>query len=102
MNTKFTNVEKSFFEKSNLNQPNTKIPYIQVDNIPDLGLLTSLRFLEWIIENPEGVISLPTGKTPEYFIKWTQCLVFLKELTVEDFLNTARTLEESIEGSLIK
>ena len=162
MNTKFTNVEKSFFEKSKLNQPKTKIPYIQVDNIPDLGLLTSLRFLEWIIENPEGVISLPTGKTPEYFIKWTQyilsnwgknevekictengldgpfCdltqkiwveqhrtmelilgkdfwyqnedphfrathgLVFLKELTVEDFLNTSRTLEESIEGSLVK
>ena len=45
MNTKFTNVEKSFFEKSKLNQPKTKIPYIQVDNIPDLGLLTSLRFL---------------------------------------------------------
>ncbi|MCH7887179.1 MAG: hypothetical protein IIA58_04385 [Candidatus Marinimicrobia bacterium] len=22
-----------------------------------------------MIENPEGVISLPTGKTPEYFIK---------------------------------
>ena len=75
MNTKFTNVEKSFFEKSKLNQPNTKIPYIQVDNIPDLGLLTSLRFLEWIIENPEGVISLPTGKTPEYFIKWTQYIL---------------------------
>ena len=32
----------------------------------------------------------------------THGLVFLKELTVEDFLNTARTLEESIEGSLIK
>ena len=75
MNTKFTNVEKSFFEKSKLNQPKTKIPYIQVDNIPDLGLLTSLRFLEWIIENPEGVISLPTGKTPEYFIKWTQYIL---------------------------
>ncbi|MED5266216.1 MAG: glucosamine-6-phosphate isomerase, partial [Candidatus Neomarinimicrobiota bacterium] len=75
MNTKFTNVEKSFFEKSKLNQSNTKIPYIQVDNIPDLGLLTSLRFLEWIIENPEGVISLPTGKTPEYFIKWTQYIL---------------------------
>jgi glucosamine-6-phosphate deaminase len=31
-----------------------------------------LRFLEWVSENPEGVISLPTGKTPEYFIKWTK------------------------------
>jgi len=27
--------------------------------------------LEWIELNPEGVIALPTGKTPEYFIKWT-------------------------------
>ena len=31
-----------------------------------------MRFLEWVSENPEGVISLPTGKTPEYFIKWVQ------------------------------
>jgi len=42
-----------------------------VDNFPDLGKLTALRFLEWIQMNPGGVISLPTGKTPEYFIKWT-------------------------------
>ncbi|MBC8346441.1 MAG: glucosamine-6-phosphate isomerase [Candidatus Marinimicrobia bacterium] len=42
-----------------------------VDNFPQLGLLTSLRFLEWVNDNPEGVISLPTGKTPEHFIKWT-------------------------------
>ena len=41
-------------------------------DFPSLGLLTSLRFLEWVYENPEGVVSLPTGKTPEYFIKWTK------------------------------
>ncbi|MFQ6614374.1 MAG: glucosamine-6-phosphate isomerase, partial [Fidelibacterota bacterium] len=29
---------------------------------------------EWSAHNPEGVISLPTGKTPEYFIKWVQYL----------------------------
>ena len=75
MKTKFTNVEHAFFTKSNLNLPTTKIPYIQVDNIPDLGLLTSLRFLEWVLDNPKGVISLPTGKTPEYFIKWTQYIL---------------------------
>ena len=46
-----------------------------VQNFPNLGLLTSLRFLEWVAENPEGVISLPTGKTPEYFIKWTNRLL---------------------------
>ena len=75
MKAKFSNVEKSFFSKSHLNKPKTKIPFIQVDNIPDLGLLTSLRFLEWTLKNPQGVISLPTGKTPEYFIKWTQYIL---------------------------
>ena len=35
-------------------------------------MLAALRFLEWVAENPNGVISLPTGKTPEYFIKWTK------------------------------
>ncbi len=53
----------------------TRIPYILVENFPKLGLLTSLRFLEWVLENPEGVISLPTGKTPEYFIKYTEFLL---------------------------
>lgn len=64
-------VEQSFFDRSGRSEYSTKIPYIIVQNFPDLGLLTSLRFLEWVSENPDGVISLPTGKTPEYFIKWT-------------------------------
>jgi glucosamine-6-phosphate deaminase len=68
-------VEQSFFESSGRGAHSTKIPYIVVQNFPDLGLLTSLRFLEWVAENPEGVISLPTGKTPEYFIKWTNKLL---------------------------
>jgi glucosamine-6-phosphate deaminase len=46
-----------------------KIGVIVVKSFPDLGRLTALRFLEWVQSNPEGVISLPTGKTPEYFIK---------------------------------
>jgi glucosamine-6-phosphate deaminase len=50
--------------------PVEKIPVIQVDSFPELGKLTALRFIEWVIENPDGVISLPTGKTPEHFIKW--------------------------------
>ncbi|MCB9867621.1 MAG: glucosamine-6-phosphate deaminase [Phycisphaerales bacterium] len=50
--------------------PREKIPAIVVDNFPNLGRLTALRFLEWVNTNPEGVISLPTGKTPEYFIKY--------------------------------
>ena len=73
MNTKgLSKVEQSFFVRSGRKDYSTKLPYIIVQNFPDLGLLTSLRFLEWLAENPEGVISLPTGKTPEYFIKWTQ------------------------------
>ena len=64
-------VEKVFIERSKY-ESTTKIPYVVVDTLPKLGLLTSLRFLEWVSINPEGVISLPTGKTPEYFIKWTQ------------------------------
>ena len=68
-------VEKIFCEKQVIKDQTTKIPYILIDNFPDLGLIVSLRFLEWVIENPEGVISLPTGKTPEYFIKWTHYLL---------------------------
>lgn len=45
---------------------------IITDNYVSLGQLTALRFLEWVCENPGGVIALPTGKTPEFFIKWTQ------------------------------
>jgi len=65
-------VEKYFYEKQDNKSLTTKTPYIRVENFPKLGLLTSLRFLEWVSENPNGVISLPTGKTPEHFIKWTQ------------------------------
>lgn len=71
----FTNVERSFIEKSGLKEFSTTIPYIVVDNFPKLGLITSMRFLEWVSENPEGVISLPTGKTPEFFIKWTDYIL---------------------------
>ncbi|MCP4314248.1 MAG: glucosamine-6-phosphate isomerase [Bacteroidetes bacterium] len=68
-------VEHSFFELSGSPEINTNVPYIVVDNFPLMGLLTALRFLEWASENPRGVISLPTGKTPEYFIKWTSHLM---------------------------
>jgi len=68
-------VEQSFFVSSGRDIYSTKVPYIVVQNFPDLGLLTSLRFLEWVSENPGGIISLPTGKTPEYFIKWTNKLL---------------------------
>ncbi len=52
--------------------PTEKIPCIVVDNFPMLGKITALCFIEWVKENPGGVISLPTGKTPEFFIKWAK------------------------------
>ena len=52
--------------------PTERIPSIVVENFPALGRLTAARFLEWVLENPEGVISLPTGNTPEHFIRYTQ------------------------------
>ncbi|MDF1549419.1 MAG: hypothetical protein P1P88_16460, partial [Bacteroidales bacterium] len=70
-----SNVEKYFHKRSGIHNMSTKIPYICVDNFPNLGLITALRFLEWVHENPQGVISLPTGKTPEFFIKWTSFLL---------------------------
>lgn len=45
---------------------------LTVDNYIVLGQLTALRFIEWTGLNPGGVIALPTGKTPEFFIKWLQ------------------------------
>ena len=75
MEIKFSQVEKAFLKKAGNYEMTTRIPYILVENFPKLGLMTSLRFLEWVLENPEGVISLPTGKTPEYFIKYTEFLL---------------------------
>ncbi len=49
-----------------------KIPVIVVDNYVELGQLTALRFLEWVSLNRGGLIALPTGKTPEFFIRWVQ------------------------------
>ncbi len=67
----FSSVEKVFFDASGMETMQSRMPYVIVDNFPLLGLFTALRFIEWIAENPNGVISLPTGKTPEHFIKWT-------------------------------
>jgi glucosamine-6-phosphate deaminase len=74
-NYPLSEVEKAFLKESGVEKISTLIPYLTVDNFPKLGLITACRFLEWAAENPNGVISLPTGKTPEYFIKWTQFLL---------------------------
>ena len=52
--------------------PMEKIGLVIVNNFPLLGKLTALRFLEWVQANPGGVVSLPTGKTPEHFIHWVR------------------------------
>ena len=75
MATIFSQVEKAFLKKAGNYEMTSRIPYILVENFPKLGLMTALRFLEWVLENPEGVISLPTGKTPEFFIKHTEFLL---------------------------
>merc|ERR1719230_1784607 len=68
-------VEKRLVEVSSFNAryaPKEKINAVVVENFPMLGKASAFRFLEWAQENPEGVCSLPTGKTPEYFIKWVK------------------------------
>ena len=55
--------------------PTEKIGTIIVDNFPALGQLTAMRFLEWAQQNEGWTISLPTGKTPEHFIKWVNYLL---------------------------
>ena len=70
--------------------PDEKIPVVTVSNFPALGRLVAMRFLEWVQKNPGGVISLPTGKTPEHFIKWVQRL-----LSTWDTPETRTILEES-------
>src|SRR4030067_337013 len=74
----FSKVEQYYLEKSERElcyKSTEKIPVIQVSNFPELGKLTALRFIEWVLQNPDGVISLPTGKTPEHFIKWVANII---------------------------
>ena len=71
----FSSVESAFRKDSGIRNSYSRMPYISLDNFPQLGKITALRFLEWVSENPNGVISLPTGKTPEFFIKWTLFLL---------------------------
>jgi glucosamine-6-phosphate deaminase len=70
--------------------PTEKIATLVVDNFPSLGRLAALRFLEWVQGNPGGVISLPTGKTPEHFIRWVDHV-----LKTWDEAETRSLLEEA-------
>ena len=64
-------VENEFLRLSGLpsEYPGEAIPVVEVDNVYDLGKIVSQRFMEWVHENPNGVVALPTGRTPEFFIK---------------------------------
>ncbi len=87
-------VEQYYLEQSGrelIYKPTEKIPVIQVPNFPELGKMTALRFIEWMQENPGGVISLPTGKTPEHFIKWVAH--FLKNWDKENVVNELKKVD---------
>lgn len=80
---KFTPLERAFIAKSGCQEAyeGEKIPIVEVQNVYELGKLVALSFLEWARANPTGVCALPTGRTPEYFIK---TLEFLKKNWNED------------------
>lgn len=61
--------EKALAGKALIHAPTEKLGVVVVDSFPALGTLAALRFIEWVQQNPEGVVALPTGKTPEFFIK---------------------------------
>lgn len=71
----FAQQDLDFFQKykkqqqENVSFASEKIPVHEFANAKDLGQATALTFLQWVDKHPNGVISLPTGKTPEMFIK---------------------------------
>lgn len=71
MKKNFSAVEQAFINESGINEMTTTMPYIVTESVPRMGLMMALRFIEWVAQNPDGVISLPTGKTPQYFIQYT-------------------------------
>jgi glucosamine-6-phosphate deaminase len=86
-------VEERMLNKSGMKlryEPVEKIGVIIVDSFPELGRFTALRFLEWVQNNPGGVISLPTGRTPEYFL--TEVQRFLRNW---DQIEVQKELDES-------
>jgi len=93
MDLKLTPVEKLAEQASPfgaLYPPTEKIAAIVVENFPALGKLAAMRFIEWVQNNPGGVISLPTGKTPQYFIKWVRRLLTnWDQLEIRDILEQA-------------
>lgn len=50
--------------------PHEYIAVLDVRTQYELGKLMALRFIEWVQNNPRGVVGLTSGVTPEYFIKF--------------------------------
>ena len=75
MEINFTNVEKAFFEDAKIKNISTKVPFLTVESFPQLGLLSALSFIEWVSENPGGVVSLPIAKTAQYFTHYTHYIL---------------------------
>ena len=67
----FSPVENAFIAKSgrSAQYSGERVPIVEVQNVYELGQLVAISFLEWCTANPTGVVALPTGRTPEYFIK---------------------------------
>jgi len=64
-------VEKRYLEYSGGRRRISEYEHMDVlvvESFPKLGTFTAARFLEWVQDHPGGVVSLPTGKTPQYFI----------------------------------
>ncbi len=88
-----SNVEQLALRQANAEAkygPTEKVRALVVDHFPALGKLSALRFVEWAQQNKGWTISLPTGKTPEHFIK---CVSHL--LASWKTPETVRTLEDA-------
>ena len=72
MECKLYMVEQKNLQETGLQAkyPSEPVKLFESTNPLQLGQMSALAFIEWVIENPRGVISLPTGKTPEFMIRW--------------------------------
>ena len=72
MDYKLYLVEQKNLEETGLQAkyPSEPVKLFESTNPLQLGQMSALAFIEWVNENPKGVISLPTGKTPEFMIRW--------------------------------
>ncbi len=66
MEFNFSKIEKIFFKESKYSEDYHRMLYNTVDSFPKLGLLWRSLF-GVAAENPNGVVSLPTSKTAQYF-----------------------------------